>query len=346
MSESLTLTDAQRSSILRPPGLRSAGAPVIIGMAVVLAALILLPFIPGMRFYYLQVVIVAFFFAIVGTAWGVIGGYAGQHSVGNAAFVGIGAYTSTLLYVNFGISPWIGMVVGMAASALIAVIIGYPCFRLGLRGDYFTLATVALGLVAFEIVTGWSTVTHGAQGVPISFKPDPAAFQFQDRNIYYFIGMAMWLAAVLVSYRLRHSRKGFEMLAVRDDEAAAARGGISVLRSKLSALVISAVITSAAGTFYAQFYLFIDPNSVMSLNLSIQIVLVVALGGMNSYLGGTVGAIILVPTAQFLSVQFASFPGVDLALYGVALVLIMMYMPFGVLGLLRKSPRWRKVIGW
>jgi branched-chain amino acid transport system permease protein len=238
------------------------------------------------------------------------------------------------------------MIAGAALAVALAVVIGYPCFRLGLRGDYFTLATVAFGQVAYEVANGSVGLTRGSQGIPISFKADPLMFQFQDREVYYYIALVMWLGTVVLSYRLRRSRVGFEMLAVRDDEAAAARGGISVLRSKLTSFAISAAIAAVAGTFYAQFYLFIDPGSVMSLTLSIQIVLVAALGGMNSPLGGTVGAIILVPVSQVLSTVLAGTPGADLALYGVALVLIMLFMPFGILGLLRRSPRWRKVIGW
>jgi branched-chain amino acid transport system permease protein len=171
-------------------------------------------------------------------------------------------------------------------------------------------------------------------------------FQFQDRRVYYFVALVMWLGTVVLSYRLRRSRTGFEMLAVRDDEVAAARGGISVLRSKLTSFAISAAIAAVAGTFYAQFYLFIDPGSVMGLTLSIQIVLIAALGGMNSPLGGTVGAIVLVPVSQVLSSVLAGAPGADLAVYGLALVLIMLFRPFGILGLARRSPRWRKVIGW
>lgn len=331
---------------LRSPGFSKAGWSVHLGVGLALIGLVLLPFVPDIKFYYLQVAILVFWFGTLGTAWGISGGYGGQHSVGNAAFVGVGAYTSTLLFVNYGVSPWIGMFAGIIMAALVALVIGYPVFRFGLRGDYFTLATVALGLVAFEIGQGASWLTGGSQGIPISYVDDPLLYQFADRRWFYFIAMILWLVSLLVSYRIRRSRMGFQILAVRDDEAAAARGGVSVLRTKLTAFVITAMITAAAGTFYAQFFLFIDPGAVMGLTLSVQIIVISALGGMGTFLGGTLGALILVPVSQYLASEFSGYPGLDLLMYGAILVLIMMYMPYGILGTLRKYPRWRNVIAW
>ncbi|CAB4838255.1 MAG: branched-chain amino acid ABC transporter permease [Actinobacteria bacterium] len=346
MSTRRTITESERAEILRPPGLRLAGVPVFIAMAAILVLMLAVPVLTDIRFYYLQVTILIFFYATLGTAWGIVGGYCGQHSIGQAAFVGIGAYTSTLLYMKKDISPWIGLFAGMLLAAVVAIIIGYPLFRYGLRGDYFALGTVALGLIIYELTNSFSTLTGGSQGIPLKYENNPWNFQFQDRKYYYYIGFVLWLVTVTLSYRLRRSRRGFEMLAVRDDEIAASRGGISILRAKLSAFVIGAVISAAAGTFFAQFLLFIDPGTVMSLEISVQVILVAVLGGMNSYLGGTVGAIILVPLSQFLSSRFTQSPGADVAVYGLILIFLVIFMPNGILGLLRKSPRWRKVIGW
>jgi branched-chain amino acid transport system permease protein len=341
-----SLTEAEKSDILRPSGLSSARRPLLIVLALVVVGLLALPLAPNMQFYYLQVIVLVFWFATLGTSWGIVGGYGGSHSVGQAAFVGVGAYTSTLLYVDHGVSPWIGMVMGMFLAGALSVVVGYPCFRLGLRGDYFTLATVAVGEVVYQVVNGVPGITKGGQGIPIPYDPGALSFQFTDRRVLYYIALILWLVSVIVSYRIRKSRLGFEMLAVRDDEPAAARGGINIMRPKLISFVVSAVIAAAAGTFYAQFFLFIDPGSVLALTLSVQIILVAALGGMNSYLGPTLGAFILVPISQILSDRLANYPGADLALYGVVLVVLMFFMPFGILGLLRNSPRWRKVIGW
>ncbi len=331
---------------LYSPGFSKSGKPILVGIAALLLMLAILPWLPGIKFYYLQVIILVFWYASLGTSWGISGGYGGLHSVGNAAFVGVGAYSSTLLYINLGISPWLGMLVGMVLAGLLAVIVGYPTFRFGLRGDYFTLASLAFGLLIFELANGSVWLTGGPQGIPISYVDEPLMFQFQDRRVFYYIAMAIWLVALYVSYRIRRSTFGFQILAVRDDEAAAERGGISVSKTKLGAFVVTAMLTSIAGTFYAQFFLFIDPKAVMGLTLSIQIMIIAALGGMGTFMGATVGAIILVPISQYFASQFSGVVGLDLALYGLILVLVMMYMPFGILGHLRKSPRWRKAMGW
>ena len=337
---------SEPTSILTIPGLRSAGWPAFLGIAVILIGILAFPIAFDIRFYFVQVGILIMFYATLGTAWGIVGGYAGQHSIGQAAFVGIGAYTSTLLYMKLNISPWIGLIAGMLLSALIAAVIGYPLFRYGLKGDYFALGTVALGLIIFELTTSFSTITGGSQGIPLKYEENPLNFQFPNRTVYYYIIFIMWIFTVFTSYKLRRSRAGFEMLAVRDDEIAAARGGISVLKAKLTAFIIAGVISSAAGTFFAQFILFLDPSTVMSLGISVQIILVAVLGGMNSYLGGTLGAIILIPVSQFLASTFTERPGTDIALYGVILIILMLFMPNGILGLFRKSPKWRKIVGW
>lgn len=346
MSAENTITEFDRKNLLKQPGFSSAGWVFKIAVAIILVAIIAFPVALDVRFYFVQVGILMMFFATLGTAWGIIGGYAGQHSIGQAAFVGIGAYTSTLLYMKLDISPWLGLFAGMGLSALIAAIVGYPLFRFGLKGDYFALGTVALGLIIYEITNSFATITGGSQGIPIKYEENPLNFQFPNRTVYYYIILIIWLITVVSSYKLRRSRLGFEMLAVRDDEIAASRGGISILKVKMSAFVIAAVISSAAGTFFAQFILFLDPTTVMSLAISVQIILVSVLGGMNSYLGGTLGAMILIPVSQFLSKVFAERPGTDLAVYGVILIVLMLFMPNGILGLLRKSPKWRKVVGW
>lgn len=346
-SLSVSAATRPRPARLRGRGIADAGPAAGAAAVAVLAAAVALPFLPGVSFYTLQVGILVFWYAILGTSWTVAGGYGGLHSIGNATFVGLGAYSSTLLYADFGVNPWLGMLAGMALAAAVAMLIGYPCFRAGIRGDYFALVTVALGQVIYEAANGATAVTKGSQGVVVPFSGTSIAdFQFADRTQFYYAVMVGWALVVVVAYRVRRSHFGLQLAAVRDDEVAAARGGISASRRKLAAFALSAAIAAAAGTFYAQFFLFIDPSSVFGLTLSLQIVLMAVLGGMNSYLGGTVGALILVPVSQYLSTAFASHPGVDLASYGAVLVLLTLFLPSGLLGLLRHSPRWRSVIGW
>jgi branched-chain amino acid transport system permease protein len=331
---------------LRGRGIADGGLPFLAPAIAVVVVIGLLPFV-GLRFYYLQIVILVMWYAVLGTSWSIIGGYGGMHSIGHAAFVGIGAYTSTLLYVDLQLSPWLGMLAGMAVAAAVAVGIGWPCFRSGIRGDYFALVTVALGQVCYEVANGWTWLTKGSQGIAVPYAGTrPVDYQFADRSAFYFVLMAIWLVVLTVAYRVRRSSFGFQLIALRDDEAAAARGGINVAHRKLMALALSAAIAAAAGTFYAQFLLFIDPTSVFGLALSVQIVLMAVLGGMNSYLGATVGAALLVPLGQVLSSQLSGVAGLDLAIYGGILMLVVMFMPSGLLGLLRGSPRWRRVVGW
>lgn len=332
---------------LRGRGIADAGpAPAAVAV-LLLAGAAAVPFLPGIPFYYLQVGILIFWYGSLGTSWSIAGGYGGLHSIGNAAFLGAGAYTSTLLYVHGHVSPWLGMLAGMAVAAGLAVLVGWPCFRFGLRGDYFALVTVALGEVVYELANGATGLTGGAQGVALPYAGAAALdFQFADRSTFYYVAMVLWLLVLAVAYLVRRSRLGGQLVAVRDDEVAAARGGIDATRRKLTALAISAALTAAAGTFYAQFILFIDPGSVLGLTLSVQIVLMAVLGGMNSWLGGTVGALLLVPLSQYLSTALAGHPGVDLTIYGLVLVALVLFLPRGLLGLLRHAPRWRSVVGW
>lgn len=336
--------------------MRTVGTPLLLaGLpravwaagALILLALVTLPFIPGIPFYYLQVVLLFFWYAALGTSWTIVAGYGGMFSLGHAAFVGLGAYTSTLLYLRFGVTPWIGLLVGMLVAAAASVLIGYPSFRFGLRGDFFALATVAFGEVTFELANGLVAITGGPQGVPIPFKGDAAeVFQFQDRRYYYAIAMALWIATLFVAAMLRRSRLGYCLVALRDDEAAAARAGIDVTRVKTVAFALSAASAAAAGTFYAQFFLFLEPGSLLSINLSLQIILMAVLGGAPSFLGASVGAAILVPLGQFLAANFGSKSGVDLLIYGALIMVQMLVMPYGILGLFRNATRWRRIIGW
>lgn len=351
MTAGLSTSDATgiatRPARLLGRGVGDTPPAVAVVAGLVLLAAASLPLMDGIPFYYLQVGILIFWYAMLGTSWSIAGGYGGMHSIGHAAFVGVGAYTSTLLYVNHHVSPWLGMVAGMVLAVLLALLVGYPCFRFGIRGDYFALVTVALGQVAYEVANGATGLTRGSQGIPLPYAgASPWDFQFAARSTFYYVAMAMWLIVLVLAYRLRRSRMGGQLVAVRDDEVAAARGGIDVSGRKLAALAVSAAIAAAGGTFYAQFVLFIDPGSVFGITLSVQIVLMAVLGGMNSYLGATIGALLLVPLSQYLSTSFGGLPGVDLAIYGVVLVVLMLYMPYGILGLLRRSPRWRSVIAW
>lgn len=288
--------------------------------------------------YVLQVAIVFFYFGFLGTAWSVAGGFAGLFSVGHAAFVGIGAYTSTLLFLRGGLSPWVGMLAGAALAAAIAVVIGYPCFRFGLRGDYFALATIAFAEIVYEVINGLPRLTGGPQGVTIPYLGSaPKAMQFLQPAAYYYLAMGLWLFIVMLAWLIHRSRPGLWMMSVRDDEYAAERVGINVQATKLWAFALSAALSALAGTLYAQFYLFFEPATILSVGLSVQIVLMAALGGMALPLGASVGAAILVPAGQVFATAMSSryggrYAGLDLVIYGAVLIFLVRYLPKGILG--------------
>ncbi len=310
-------------------------------LGVMLLAFIGFPLVnPGQ--YALQVGVMVFYFALLGTAWTVAGGFTGLFSLGQAAFVGMGAYGSTLLFMHAGLSPWFGIFGGMVAAGLLAILIGYPVFRFGLRDDHFALVTIAFGYVLYEVANGLPGLTGGSQGLslPLISKSTVWSMQYGPRSDY-FLALCLWAVAVVTAVMVGRSRIGLLMKAVRDDEPAAVRIGVETRRVKLIAFVVSAGLSAMAGTLYAQTYLFFDPSSLMSISVSVQIVLMAVFGGMTSPFGATLGALILVPLDQWLANALPqSLAGLNFVLYGLVLILLMRYMPKGLLGFVKD--RWAR----
>lgn len=314
--------------------LQKFGGPLLV--LLLLLAMLAFPMSnPGL--YLLQIGVMAFYFALLGTAWTVAGGYTGLFSLGQAVFVGMGAYVSTLLFIHNGLTPWLGILVGALAAAVLAVAMGYPIFRFGLRGDYFALVTIAVGEIGYQIANGLSNVTGGPQGVSLPLKENAiSAMQFPSMTGYYYLAMALWVVGMVVVLWIGRSRLGLLMMAIRDDEDAAARTGIHVRSVKLIAFAVSAALSALAGTLYAQTYLFFDPATIMGIGLSVQIALMAVFGGLRNPWGATIGALVLVPVAQVLSNSLsASLAGLDFVIYGLVLVLLMRFLPNGVLGLVK-----------
>ena len=289
--------------------------------------------------YWLQVYVWVLFFAYCSAAWNLIGGFAGQYSFGHAAFLGIGAYTSTLLYLNAGLTPWIGMLVGGLVAAAAAAVVAYPCFRL--RGAFFSLATIAFAemlRVALELTDEvFGIDVHGVRGLIIPPKGHaPEIFQFIDKQSYAYVMLVLLLGCLAVGYAVKRSRVGYYLTAIGDDEEAVASLGTNPARVKLIALLLSAFLTAIAGTFYAQFILFITPTRAMSLDFSVQMVIMAVLGGMGTVLGPLYGAIILVPIGEITrAVWGGSVQGVHLVIYGALLIVVILYAPKGVEGFVR-----------
>jgi branched-chain amino acid transport system permease protein len=287
--------------------------------------------------YAITIFIVIFFYAFLGQAWNIVGGYAGQLSIGHAAFVGVGAYTAAILARDTGLTPWVGMFVGGACAAALGTVIGYLGFRFGLRGFYFALLTVAFAEIA-RIVTANLEATGGALGLYITFTGDPRQFQFSSNLPHYYIALALMLVATGVAGGIERRRLGAYLAAIRDDEAASEALGVNSFRYKMIAIVISAFLTGMGGTFYAFYFLSLQPNTVFGVPFSVEIALRAIVGGSGTLLGPILGSFLLTPLAEFSRAYFATggWTGVHLIAYGLLLIVVVLFLPQGVYPYLRR----------
>jgi branched-chain amino acid transport system permease protein len=286
--------------------------------------------------YLLTIFILIFFYAYLGQSWNILGGYTGQLSVGHAAFVGIGAYTSALLSIERGLTPWIGMLAGALLAATLGAVIGYLGFRFGHRGFYFVLLTVAFAEVCRILVSNIDRL-GGAVGLYITFTGDPKQFQFQDPRAYYYVALALMLIATGAAALVERRRFGIYLSAIREDETAAEALGVNAFRYKMLAMILSSALTGLGGTFYA-FYLFsLQPNAMFGIPLSVEIVIRPIIGGSGTLLGPLLGSFILTPLGE-LSRHFfgaSGLHGAHLIVYGVLLVAVVLFLPEGAYPWLR-----------
>lgn len=333
-------------------------AALILGLAV-LAGLAVLP-----RFvdspYTLHVMILLFLSVVMGEAWNVLGGYAGQYSVGHAAFFGMGAYVTLMLMQFKQVPPWYGVFAAMAASLVLGVIVGSITFRL--RGPYFVLASIAVAEILRLIVLNWKDLTNGAEGILVTDVPpfkigSWLVTDFSSKVPYYYAGLGLAVIVILVNWAVQASKLGYYFQAIREDQDAAHSLGINLTVYKNLALAISAVFTAWAGAYYALYVGFIDPGTVLGTDISVQIVLICIIGGIGTILGPMVGALVLVPLSEALRSNFIAealfrvgivseasrtgqFLKENLAhahalIYGILVVVVILFMPDGVLGFAR-----------
>ncbi len=300
------------------------------------AALALAP-LTGVGDYPLHLMIMCLLWGYVYTSWAVMGRL-GMVSLGHGAFFGIGAYGVVMGWNHFGLSPWIGMPIALALTAVVAFLIGYPCFRLKIVGHYFALVTLALSEVARMIIVALRDQTGGSLGAtPKTALADSAwslaALQFSSKLVWFYIVLAVWLGGLWVWARVDRSMARLGLEAISQEEDAAAAIGMNVTRLKLAVTMISALMTCIGGVLYAQYQLYVNPETVSGIGISLQMVFGAIAGGMYVRLGPTVGAVFTLLLAEGLRLVLGhDVHGLDTTLYGLLLVLFIIFMPKGILG--------------
>lgn len=300
-------------------------------LSIIFLAIILVLGIPsaaGNRFVQ-NMIITIFLFAGLACAWNLIGGYAGQLSLGHAGFFGIGSYTVVLLNLKAGISPWLGIIVAVVFAVAASFIIGWPCFRL--KGPFFCLATIAVGEVLRILAVNLTGLTYGSAGVSVEMVFGLGNMLFREKWVYGIMAFIFLAAIILVTLRIEKSKLGYYLVAIREDQDAAASLGVNATRAKLISLAISASFTSIGGVFYAQYILYIDPPSVFASNISVQMVLMTIVGGLGTVWGPVLGALLLVPMDQYIRAYFGStIHGLNLVIYSLILVVVILVIPRGI----------------
>ncbi|HEY6005686.1 MAG TPA: branched-chain amino acid ABC transporter permease [Anaeromyxobacter sp.] len=274
--------------------------------------------------------------AQLGVAWNLLGGYAGQVSLGHAAFFGCGAYVSTFLLLRLGLSPWLGMAAGAVAAAALSMVIGWPCFRL--RGHYFAMATIAVGEIVQAVVANWDAL-GGAVGLylPVAEAGWRGLVWNTTKLPYYYVALGLLVLTLLVSAAVVRSHVGYYLRAIKDEPDAARSLGVSLTRYKLVAIALSSALTAAGGTLYAQKELYIDPGSVLPTALSIKVALVAILGGVSTLSGPIVGAVVLTAIEEGSRRAFGGTGrGTDLVIYGLLIIAVAVFRPAGILGILER----------
>ncbi len=299
----------------------------------VLTVAILFPFVFPSNFM-VNFGVMALFYAFIGQSWNISGGFAGQLSFGHVAFFGVGAYASTIVQLRLGWSPWLGLPAAALAGALVGGVIGVLSFRAGLKGSYFALITLAFAEV-LRIVTNSVSFTGGGLGMLIPMKASAANFQFAERSGFYFLILLMAALSVALAEWLRRSRFGAQLTAIRENEDSAKALGIHVFREKVKVMLLSGAIGGMGGCFFAQYFLYIDPLVVFGVDKSVEMLLVSMIGGAGTVYGPLVGALLLASISDITRV-LTQIQGLSLVLYGGLLVVIIAYLPNGLIDLFKR----------
>jgi branched-chain amino acid transport system permease protein len=314
---------------------------VLIPLAVAILVLALIP-IWVQSPYSLHIFILLFIAIALGESWNVVGGFAGQYSVGHAAWYGIGAYGAFILLQKINLAPWFGVWVAVALSVIVALAVGWITFRL--RGPYFVLASIAVAEIIRLLALNTKDLTNGAEGI---LSPDLPPLKLGGTVItdwnskipYFYMGLAMALFCIAVNFAVKRSKLGYYLQAIREDQDAAHSLGIPPTLSKNAALAISAACTALVGSFAAFYVGFIEPQQVFGIDVSIQMVLTAIIGGIGTVAGPVLGAVVLVLISEGLRTSIAQ---AHLLVYGILVILVILVMPDGFLGFIAQRVR-RKV---
>jgi len=284
--------------------------------------------------FFLHLVIMVLMWTALGAAWNILGGFAGQVSFGHATFLGAGAYTTMILYLKLGLSPWYGIIAGGIVAAFIALPIGFICFRL--RGPYFALSTLAVAEIVRLVALNWESLTAGPVGLLITTLPEVSFLgtpvNWESKTPFYYIGLLIALAALLLTAVMSRTRMGAYLLAIREDIDSAEAIGINTVQVRVAALSLSALLAGAAGGFYAMYFRYVDPDAVFSVSLSVEMVFIAVVGGLTTVFGPLLGAVFLVTLGETFREHFLVG---HLIFYGVFMMVAIRYMPEGIWGKLR-----------
>jgi branched-chain amino acid transport system permease protein len=301
--------------------------------ALVLAGLAVVPVLVK-DVYTQNLIFLTLLYAGLSQAWNILGGYCGQISLGHSLYFGIGAYVSTMLYVRWGIPPTFGMFAGGAVGGVVALLVGWPCFRLS--GHYYAIATVVVGEIGYLLFLNWDFI-GGASGINVPFTHESYLnLQFRITKVpFLYIVLAYAAIAWLIGWFIEGSRWGYYWRAVKDDVTAARSLAVRIFPSKMAAAAISGFLTGVGGAIFALFYGYIDPDSVLSGNLSILIALPAVLGGVGTLWGPLIGSAVLTPVSELTrSYIGGSGSGVDLMIYGALIVIVALARPQGLVSLI------------
>ncbi|MBI5128648.1 MAG: branched-chain amino acid ABC transporter permease [Rhodopseudomonas palustris] len=301
-----------------------------IAIAAVIAVAAVLPLLLNPTGYWIRILTFTLLFAAMAQVWNIIGGLANQTSLGHAAFFGIGAYTSTILLLKFGLSPWIGMFAGGLLGGIAALIIAVPTMRL--QGHYFALATLAFGEVMRVIANVWTPLTGGPGGLSVPFMPPSvAAYSFKQLLPHAYIALIALIVVTFIFEAIRRGAMGYRLRAIKENAAAAEVIGIDTTKVKLQTAVISGVLMAMLGTLYAQVAVFFDPDTVFSAaSISIRVALIAILGGVGTAIGPILGALFIIPVEELMNDLFsASAAGLSQLIFGVILIAVILWRPRG-----------------